>query len=102
MFTYKKENELVAPSPKMSHLTFKEEELWKRFQAWLNLENKKVFSSDDFRRYGLHSLMRDPKHDLGALFAKKVRNREITQVSWIPSTIPSNHGRMIRLYENTE
>jgi len=39
-----------------SRLTFTEEELWKRFQAWLQIEGKQQFSSDDFRRYGLHGM----------------------------------------------
>ena len=83
----------------MSALTFTEQDVWRRFEAWLNLHRKTRFSSDDLREYGLHKLLRDPSHQVGAIFAMKVREGEIVEIEREPSRIPSNHKRKISVYE---
>ena len=83
----------------MNQLTFTEEEVWKRFEAWLNLHQKKTFSSDYLRNYGLHTLLRDPAHEVGAIFQTKILQGVIVEVGRTRSQIPSNHGREIRLYK---
>jgi hypothetical protein len=83
-------------------LTVRETDLWRRFEAWLNIEAKKQFSSDDLRRiFGKHlqEFFRDSQHGIGGFFAIAVKLRMIREVGWIRSTVPTNHGRKIRLYE---
>ena len=80
-------------------LTFTEEEVWRRFEAWLNLYGKETFSSDTLREFGLDKLLRDPAHEIGAIFQTKLVEGKIRVVGRTRSVIPTNHGREIRLYK---
>lgn len=82
------------------NLTFTEEEVWRRFEAWLNLLGKKErFSSDDMREMGLIKLLPDPKHQVGAIFHAKQSLGIIKEIDRAQSRIPSNHKREIRVYK---
>ena len=83
-------------------LTFTEEEVWRKFEAWLNIYGKTKFSSDDMREFGLHKLLRDPVHQVGSIFQTKLMEGKIREVEKTQSRIPSNHKRLIRNYEFTK
>ena len=68
------------------------------FRALLLLDEVEVFSSDDFRRYGLDRFIRDKQHGIGFFFAKLCVNKIAQRVGYTRSTLASNHGHTIRTY----
>jgi hypothetical protein len=79
-------------------LTSKDEQNIKAFKTLLKLDNIEVFSSDDFRRYGLDRFIKDPQHGIGAFFSKLVKNGRVEHVGYIHSDLASNHGHTIKTY----
>jgi len=86
---------------KMSGLTFREEELWRAFQAYLNLNKKESFTVDDLLTYfteeRLRQVFKDPIHEKGAFFSKLLRLGEIEEVG----ETYGRYNRRIRLYQQT-
>ena len=81
--------------------TDKEKDLVKSFKALCKIDQQgwnDRFSSDTFRMYGLDRFIADKAHGIGGFFAKIVANRLVEQVGWERSDLPSNHGRMVRVY----
>ena len=85
----------------MSGLSFREEELWRAFQAYLNLNKKESFTVDDLLSYfseeRLRQVFKDPIHDKGAFFSKLLRLGEVH----IVGEIYGRYNRRIRLYQQT-
>jgi hypothetical protein len=79
-------------------LTSKDEQTLKAFKTLLKLDNIEVFSSDDFRRYGLDRFIKDTQHGIGTFFAKLVKNRLVEHIDYIHSDLASNHGHTIKTY----
>jgi hypothetical protein len=79
-------------------LTNQDQKNLKAFKTLLKMDNIEVFSSDDFRRYGLDRFIRDTQHGIGAFFAKLCRNKLIERVCYTRSQLASNHGHTIRTY----
>jgi len=92
-------------SGKTLKLPVKQDILWRCFSAWLFIQKKRVFSSDDLRlcfKDRLDEFMGDLQHDIGAIFAYKVATGEIKEVGRVPSRIESNKRRKIGLYTFTK
>lgn len=85
----------------MSGLTFREEELWHAFQAYLNLAKKESFTVDDLLSYfdekRLNEVFKDPVHDKGAFCFKLLQLGEIR----IVGETMGRYNRRIRLYQQT-
>jgi hypothetical protein len=79
-------------------LTDQDKKNLRAFKTLLKMDNIEVFSSDDFRRYGLDRFIRDTQHGIGAFFAKLCRNKETERVGYTRSQLASNHGHTIRTY----
>jgi len=78
--------------------TLKEQDMVTTFRSLCNIDEHTTFSSDTFRMYGLDRFIMDKAHGIGGFFAKLVANGLVVQTGWTRSTLPSNHGRMIRTY----
>ena len=85
----------------MSGLSFREEELWRAFQAYLNLNKKNSFTVDDLLDYfseeRLRQVFKDPIHDKGAFFSKLLKLGEVQVVG----ETYGRYNRRIRLYQTT-
>lgn len=79
-----------------------EEKLLRKFKTLLWVEQKKTFTSDDFRNYGLDKYMKDTQHSIGGLWARAVHNKIIRRVGTKPSVLPQNNFRKIGEYEFVE
>jgi hypothetical protein len=79
-------------------LTSLDEKNIKAFRTLLKMDNIEVFSSDDFRRYGLDRFIRDPQHGIGTLFAKLKKNNIVEHIGYKNSEVVSNHGHTIKTY----
>jgi len=71
------------------------------FQARLDADGKEFFNSDLFREYHLDKHYTDPKHEVGALFAKITYHALAEAVGETPSERPENNRRKIDLYRWT-
>jgi hypothetical protein len=80
-------------------LTSKDEQNLKAFRTLLKMDNIEVFSSDDFRRYGLDRFIRDTQHGIGTFFAKLSKNGLVEHVGYKASDLASNHGHTIKTYK---
>jgi len=78
--------------------TDKEKDLVRTLHTLCTVDRLTTFSSDTFRMYGLDRFIADKAHGIGGFFAKIVANRLVEQVGWERSDLPSNHGRMVRVY----
>jgi hypothetical protein len=79
-------------------LTAKDELNLKAFRTLLKMDGIEVFSSDDFRRYGLDRFIKDTQHGIGAFFGKLAKNNIVERVGYTRSLLVSNHGHTIRTY----
>ena len=79
-------------------LTDQDEKNLKAFQTLLKMDNIEVFSSDDFRRYGLDRFIRDTQHGIGTFFSKLCKNNKVERIGYTRSQLASNHGHTIRTY----
>lgn len=79
-------------------LTPKDQHNITAFKTLLKLDNIEVFSSDDFRRYGLDRFIKDTQHGIGAFFCKLAKNGLVDRVGYTRSELASNHGHTIRTY----
>jgi len=79
-------------------LSLKEAELWRAFQAYLNLNQKQTFTVDDLRAYfseeRLREVFPDPVHDIGLWCLKLMKSGEIRKVG----TTYGRYNRVIKLY----
>ena len=80
-------------------LTSQDEKNLKAFRTLLKMDNIEVFSSDDFRRYGLDRFIKNTQVGIGAFFAKLCKNRLVERVGYTRSQLASNHGHTIRTYK---
>ena len=85
-----------------THLSNFETVLVQRFKQYTQLYGLATFTSDDFRMAGLDRFFVDRPHDLGELFRKLTLNNTITKVGRIPSILPKNNFREIKIYKWTE
>jgi hypothetical protein len=85
-------------------LTEKDHDLLRTFSTLCKIDGLLEFTSDDFRMYGLDRFIADKAHGIGGLFAKWKVNGKIEETGvWRRSMLPSNHGRMNRVYRwNTQ
>lgn len=83
------------------NLSFKERELWNSFQAYLSLNRKDTFTTDDLLIYfsedRLKEVFKDPVHDVGLFLLKLLRLGEIRKVGL---TI-GRYNRAIKQYTKT-
>lgn len=79
-------------------LTPKDKDTIRTFRTLLKMDGREVFSSDDFRRYGLDRFIKDTQHGIGAFFAKLKKNKLVEHVGFTRSQLVSNHGHTIRTY----
>jgi hypothetical protein len=79
-------------------LTDKDQQNIKAFRTLLKMDNIEVFSSDDFRRYGLDRFIKDTQHGIGMFFAKLKKNGLVEHVGFTRSQLASNHSHTIRTY----
>ncbi len=79
-------------------LTTKDENTLKAFRTLLKMDNIEVFSSDNFRRYGLDRFIKDTQHGIGTFFSKLVKNGMVEHVGYMHSDLASNHGHTIKTY----
>lgn len=84
-----------------SRLTPADEKNFKAFRTLLALDDIEVFSSDDFRRYGLDRFVADPQHGIGAFFGKLKVNGLAEPVGHMASEITSNNRRENKTYRFT-
>lgn len=84
------------------HLSPLERQLLRKFKTLLWTEQKKTFTSDDFRQYGLDQHIEDKQHGIGGLFARAVHNKIIKRVGTKRSVLPKNNYRKIGEYEFVE
>jgi hypothetical protein len=84
-------------------LTVRDHDLVKSFRSLLKLDAKTQFSSDDFRMYGLDRYLdRDTAHSVGGFFARLQHNKLAHVIGEKRSVMPTNHFRIIKVYEWTE
>lgn len=83
-------------------LTDAEERNLKAFRSLLKLDSIEVFSSDDFRRYGLDRFIADKQHGIGGFFRKLLKNGLVVKVGHKRSDLVSNHGHEIKTYKWTK
>lgn len=88
----------LSSSASVSALSPREVDLKKTFLNLLKLDNKKVFSADDFFGYGLDHYFSNPSRMAGSFFRKLQHFGVIEQAGYIHSTRPSNNGREIRVW----
>jgi hypothetical protein len=79
-------------------LTPREADLQKTFFNLLKLDDRKLFSADDFFSYGLDRYLSDPAHMIGSFFRKLQHLCLIEQAGYVHSSRPSNNCREIRLW----
>jgi len=81
-------------------LTVTDQDLIRTLKTLCRIDCLDTFSSDDFRMYGLDRYVRDKAHGIGGVFARWKVNGVIKETGkWKRSTLPSNHGRKIRVYQ---
>lgn len=75
----------------------------KEFFYRLDIENKRFFCSDDFRKYKLDRFWTEEEkvHKIGLLFSKLVVHKFVVQRGEVPSDIPTNNRRKNDLFERT-
>ena len=85
----------------MSGLTFREERLWRAFQAYLNLNKKESFTVDDLLSYfseeRLQQVFKDPVHDKGAFFQKLQKRGDIVATG----EVYGRYNRSVKLWQQT-
>jgi hypothetical protein len=80
-------------------LTAQDCELYRQFYTLLKRDGAQEFSSDTFRKYGLHKQIKDKQHGIGTLFAKWKWHRLIVEVGRKRSTVESNNQRRISVFK---
>ena len=79
-------------------LTPRENDLQKTFFNLLKMDNKKLFSANDFYDYGLQRFFSDPNHMVGSLFRKLAHAGLIEEAGHIASSRPQAHRKEIKLW----
>ena len=81
-------------------LTPREEDVWKSLLFLLKKEDLKLFSADDFYRFGLNRYLSG--NAVGSFFRKLQHAGDIEQAGYIHSTRETNNGREIRVWRLKE
>ena len=83
-------------------LSHKEALLWRSFQAYLNQDQKTMFTADDLLNYfneeRLDEVFKDRVHDVGLWFLKLLRQGEIQKAG----TTYGRYNREIKQYTTTK